>query len=124
MKIDSPLENLKESISEIEESITKGLVSKQRTLGFNSSAGAIDMLEIILHKQNLNEWFNSEKTINKKFNFDFPRKKEIMPLIMKIENIRNKLCYGKRQQESLLKEQVDNFNKLKKIFMEITEYEL
>ena len=42
MKIESHLENLKESLREIEEAITKGLLQKQRTLGFHASAGAIN----------------------------------------------------------------------------------
>jgi len=53
MKIESHLENLKESINEIGESITKDLTKKQRTLGFHTSAAAMDILEIILHKNNL-----------------------------------------------------------------------
>ena len=103
MKIDSHLENLKESIREVEEAVTKGLSTKQRTLGFHTSAAAIDILEIILHKNNLidpgfvikHEWFNSERKIEEKFPFDFQYKKEIMNLIKNIENIRNNLCLEK-----------------------------
>ncbi|MBU0930049.1 MAG: hypothetical protein KJ623_03170 [Nanoarchaeota archaeon] len=132
MKIDSHLENLKESINEINEAIERGLEAKQRSIGFHTSAGAIDMLEIILHKQKLidsgfvikHEWFNSENKIKEKFNFDFPNKIKVLDLIKKIENIRNKLCYGKRQKEDVLEELIKNFNNLKDIFMEITNYEL
>src|SRR3989344_9407085 len=103
MKIQHHLENLKESVKEIEDAITKGLLQKQRTLGFHTSAGAIDILEIILHKNNLidsgfvikHEWFNSKKRIAEKFPFDFPSKKEIIKLVTKIESTRNKLCMGK-----------------------------
>ncbi len=132
MKIENHLENLKESISEIEECIKKGLVEKQRTLGFHASAGAIDMLEVILHKKELidygfiikHEWFNSKNKIKEKFNFEFPRKVEILKLISSIENVRNKLCYGKRQSEEVLEEIVKNFNYLKEIFNEVAGYEL
>jgi len=132
MKIESHLENLKESIAEIEECVKKGLVEKQRTVGFHCSAGAIDMLEIILHKKELidtgfiikHEWFNSKNKINEKFNFDFIRKQEILDLITSIEKVRNKLCYGKRQSEDVLEHVVKNFNHLKEIFKEVTGYEL
>jgi hypothetical protein len=132
MKIESHLENLKESIREIEESISKGLISKQRTLGFHASAGAADVIEIILHKNNLidsgfivkHEWFNSKRKIEEKLNFEFPRKKEILDLVVKIEYVRNSLCYGKRQEEEKLEELVSDFNKLKEFFMEVTGYGL
>ena|SRR3989344_3033841 len=132
MKIDSHLENLKESIREVEEAVTKGLSTKQRTLGFHTSAVAIDILEIILHKNNLidpgfvikHEWFNSERKIEEKFPFDFQYKKEIMNLIKNIENIRNNLCYGKRQEDKILEKLIYDFNKLKELFKEVTGYEL
>lgn len=132
MKIESHLENLKESIREIEESITKGLSKKQRTLGFHTSAAAIDILEVILHKDNLidpgfvikHEWFNSKRKIEEKFSFDFSHKKEVIKLITDIESIRNNLCYGKRQDEKTLEKLIQDFNKLKDIFKRVTKYEL
>jgi len=132
MKIESHLENLKESIKEIEDAITEGLTKKQRTLGFHTSAAAIDILEIILHENNLidpgfvikHEWLNSKRKTSEKLHFDFPKKKEIIKLIKNIEEIRNKLCYGRRQDEEILGDLVKNFNKLKEIFLEATKYEL
>ena len=132
MKIESHIENLKESIREIEEAITKGLLQKQRTLGFHTSAAAIDILEIILHEKNLidpgfvikHEWFNSKRKIEEKFSFDFNNKKEIIKLIKNIESVRNNLCYGKRQDEEILEKLIQDFNKLKSVFKEVTEYEL
>lgn len=132
MKIEDHLENLKESVREIEDSIKEGLLQKQRTIGFHTSSGAIDILEIILHKNNLidsgfivkHEWFNSKRKITEKFYFDFPHKKEIINHITIIEGIRNKLCYGKRQKEKELEMVIYEFNKLKKLFIEVTHYEL
>jgi len=132
MKIESHLENLRESTREIEEAIRKGLLQKQRTIGFHTSAGAIDMLEIMLHKNNLvdagfvikHEWFKSKKKIAEKFHFNFSDKEEIIKLVTNIENMRNKLCYGKRVKEKELENVVQNFNKLKELFLEVTEYEL
>ena len=51
-------------------------------------------------------------------------KKEIIKLVTKIESTRNKLCYGKRVHEEELEELVKDFTVLKKIFLEVTNYEL
>ena len=132
MKIESHMDNLRESIEEINDSVSKGVESRQRTLGFHTSAGAIDMLEIILHEKNLidfgfvlkHDWFNSKRRVLEKLDFDFQKKDEIIKLMLKIENVRNKLCYGKRQEEKVLIDLIENFNSLKKIFLEETKYEL
>lgn len=132
MNVQSHLENLKESVAEIEEAVQKGLIVKQRSLGFHASAAATDMLEIVLHERNLvdpgfvakHEWLNSPKKIKEKFPFDFPRKSEILSLSAKIEAQRNKLCYGKRQGEEILVRLLADFNSLKDIFVKVTGHEL
>lgn len=132
MKIENHLENLKESIREIEEAITKGLEEKQRTLAFHASSAAADMLEIILHKNNLvdmgfifkHEWLNSKNIIKEKISFDFPKKIEIIDLMMKIEAVRNPLCYGRRREAEELILLVEDFNKLRKLFEEVSGYGL
>ena len=126
MKIESHLKNLKESLEIINECIEKGLVERQRTIGFSASAACADMLEILLHKENLidpgfiinHEWLKSKNRIKDKFPFDFPKKKEIFDLIFKIEEKRNTLCYGKPQEIEAIQQVVEDFNKLKKIFKE------
>lgn len=126
MKISDHKERLKESLILIEESIEKGLVERQRTIGFNASAAIADMLEIFLHKNSLidpgfiikHEWLKSKKSVENKFPFDFPMKKEIFALILKIEEKRNILCYGKPQKEGIILEVISNFNKVKEIFKE------
>ena len=126
MKIESHQEKLKESLNLIEESIEKGLVERQRTIGFHASAASADMLEILLHKNSLidpgfilkHEWLKSKNSINEKLHFDFPNKDEILDLILKIEEKRNTLCYGKPQKIEVIREVIDNFNKLKDLFKE------
>lgn len=124
MKVDLHLKNLKESLEVIEECIQKGIQSRQRTIGFNTSAACIDMLEILLHKKSLiepgfvikHEWLKSKTKISEKFPFDFIQKEEILNLIFKIEEKRNLLCYGKPKELKEIHEVIENFNKLKKIF--------
>ncbi|MAH47998.1 hypothetical protein CMI37_19405 [Candidatus Pacearchaeota archaeon] len=126
MKNETHLRNLNESLKLIEESIEKGLIERQRTIGFNTSAASADMLEILLHKNDLidigfiikHEWLKSKNQIKNKLPFDFPKKKEIIDLIFKIEEKRNILCYGKSQKIEIIQEVLDNFNKLKRTFKE------
>ncbi|MBI1936189.1 hypothetical protein HYS31_07150 [Candidatus Woesearchaeota archaeon] len=126
MKIETHLKNLKESNEVIEESIEKGLVERQRNIGFNTSAACADMFEILLHKKGLidpgfivkHEWFKSANKIKEKFPFDFPKKNEIIGIISKIEEKRDLLCYGKPQKIEIIKEVIENFNELKKKFKE------
>ncbi|MFH0876245.1 MAG: hypothetical protein V1859_09985 [archaeon] len=127
MKIESHLENLKESIAEIDEAIKKGITSKQRTIGFHSSAAVVDMMEIYLHKKNFitydhlikHEWFLSKKKLSEKIPYDFENKEEILNLIRSIEEKRNTLCYGRRQPEEILEKIILDFNKLKKLFISL-----
>ena len=127
MKNEEHLRNIKESINVIEESIEKGLLERQRNIGFNVSAASADILELFLHKKNLidigfsvkHEWLNSNKKIKEKFPFEFEKKDEILSLMSKIENKRNILCYGKQQKIEVIQEVIDNFNKLREKFSEI-----
>lgn len=131
MNIETHLRNLRESLEVIREGIEKGLVERQRTLGFNTSAAAADMLEAFLHKNNLidtgfaikHEWLKSKNKVNDKLPFDFPNKKEILGLIFRIEEKRNVLCYGKPQKEEVLQELLADFNALKEKFREAGFYE-
>ncbi len=126
MKIETHLKNLKESLEVIEESIERGLVERQRNIGFNTSAACADMLEILLHKKGLidfgfivkHEWLKSKNRIKEKFPFEFSGKKEIFDLIYEIEEKRDVLCYGKPQKIEIIQEVINKFNKLKKKFRE------
>jgi len=127
MKTEHHKKYLKESLTEIEESIEKGIEQKQRTIGFNTSAAAADLLEIYLHKQNLidpgfiikHEWLKSKNKIKEKLPFEFPKKKEILEIIYKIEEKRNALCYGKPQEIETLQEHIKNFKELREIMLEV-----
>ncbi|MEK6792876.1 MAG: hypothetical protein AABX96_04480 [Nanoarchaeota archaeon] len=126
MKIEYHKDRLKESLKVIGESIEKGLLERQRNIGFNTSAASADMLEIFLHKKSLidsgfivkHEWLKSKNSINEKFPFDFTKKNEIFEIILKIEEKRNVLCYGTNQKEESIRQVIENFNKLKSIFKE------
>ena len=127
MKFKDHQERLKESLEVIEDCIEKGVVERQRTIGFNISAASADMLEMLLHKNNLidpgfvikHDWFNSERKVGEKLDFDFPNKKGIIKLMCAIEFKRNILCYGKTQKSEVLEEAIHDFTALKNIFKEL-----
>ena len=127
MNIDKHLERLKENLEVLDEAITKEIVKRQRTIGFNTSAAATDMLEIFLHKNNLidpgfvlkHEWFKANNKIKEKLPFDFDRKQEILELMHKIEEKRDALCYGIPKKEEDVKEVISKFHTLKKLLIEL-----
>ena len=100
MNIEKHYERLKESLEVLDESISKDIVKRQRTIGFNCSAASADMFEIYLHENDLvdprfvvkHEWFKSKNKIKEKFPFDFQNKNNILKLIEEIEEKRNALC--------------------------------
>jgi len=124
MKIDDHYKRLNESLEVIKDSIEKGLIERQRTIGFSASAACADMLEIFLHKKGLidpgfiikHEWFKSKKKIEEKFPFDFQEKEKILSLIYRIEEKRNVLCYGKPQKEEFIRKLIEDFRELEKEF--------
>jgi len=126
MKEETHQKNLQESLAVIRESIEKGLLERQRNIGFNTSAACADMLEILLHKKHLidpgfiikHEWLKSKNRIKEKLSFEFPKKTEILNSIYEIEEKRNLLCYGKPQKIETIQEVINTFNKLKKLFKE------
>ena len=126
MKPEKHIEIIKESLEVIRDSMRKGLVSRQTTIGFHTSHAAAQLLELFLHSKNLfslsaklnHKWFKSIKKIEDKLSFNFPRKDEIIRLIYVIEKRRDDLCYGKRVNEKIIKEQIEMFYKLKRIFEE------
>ena len=126
MNIEKHLERLKESIEVVDESITKGIIKRQKTIGFSISAASADMLEIFLHKNKLidpgfvvkHEWFKAKNKIKDKFSFDFGDKDKILELMYFIEERRDSLCYGTPKTESFIKEAITKFNELKTLFKE------
>ncbi len=124
MNVDKHYERLKESLEVLDDCISKDIVKRQRTIGFNCSAAASDMLEIYLHKKDLidpgfvvkHEWLKSKNKINDKFPFDFENKEQILALMLRIEEKRNDLCYGSPKKEEDVRDIILRFNKLKQLF--------
>ena len=126
MRTSEHIRNIRESLEEIEEAIELGLERRQRSLGFHISVCATELVELYLHKLNLLEEgrvlkhtdFSSIRRAKEVLHFDFPRKEEIIPILVEIEKRRNILCYGKRRKKKELEEYLKLFLKIKKIMEE------
>ena len=124
MKIEDHLRNINESLDVINESIQKGILERQRNIGFNASVASVEMLEVFLRKNNLinpgsiikHDWFASERKANEKLPFDFPEKEKITRILIDIENKRSLLCYGKPQETETIESVISSFNKIKSLF--------
>ena len=123
---------IKEHMEEIEGAIAVGIERKPVTIGLHTSACAIELLELYLHKEGKipigkvvkHDWFKKplpeqkvEPLIERKLKVDFLAKKEIYSLIYKIEENRSNLVYGRASKEQI-ETVISSFNKLKEILIE------
>lgn len=123
---------IKEHFQEINDAIDEGIENKPITLGFHTSACAIELLEAYLHKLNLisagktikHNWFERPKPgqktiplIERKLAVNFPDKDKIYGFIYNIEEHRNNLVYGKPSLP-LIKATLENFIELKRRLLE------
>ena len=101
---------IREGFSVIQWAVNQGIENKQTTIGFHASLIAVNMLELYLHEKNIlkvdyllkHEWFKSKNKVKEKLNFDFEGKEKILNLLFKLEEKRNTLCYGKKQNTELI----------------------
>ena len=91
---------IRESLEEIREAVQKGVMDRQRTIGFHCSVAAADMLELFLHEQNLidpgatvkHDFFASRRKVEERLPPEFPRRSELIDLMLELEGSRNLLC--------------------------------
>ncbi len=123
MKIEDHLRNINESLESIKFSVDKGIENHQRNIGFNCSLAAVEMLEVYLHTLELinpgtiikHDWFKSSRLVNLRIPFDFPQKEKIVSLLIKMEERRNTLCYGKRQPLDIIDTYFNQYLEIKSI---------
>lgn len=127
------LAKIKEHLQELKDAVALGIENRPATIGFHTSACAIDFLESYLHKtgkipigmQVKHEWFKRPKSGQKimplaerNVKADFQYKTQILDLLYTIEENRNKLIYG-HATISEIKHTLETFKNLKKIFIEL-----
>lgn len=122
--IDEHKETVKEYIDDINEKIRLNLLlDRQKIIGFASSEAATNLFSILLHSKNLIEpsfsinhrFFSSIKIAEKRFTFEFPQKNKILDLLVKQEEYRYKLCYGKKKNLELVNSAIKNLFELKEL---------
>ncbi len=125
--IEEHKEIVKEYLDDINEKIRAGLVAdRQKIIGFAASEAATNLFAVYLHSKNLIEpafsvnhrFFSSEKIAEKKFNIDFPNKKNLIGLLVKQKDYRNKLCYGKKKNSEIVDSAIKNLFEIKEIIDE------
>ena len=127
MHIESHKRAYEESMRSIRCSIQEGPDKNQRSIGFNCSAAAVDLLEIYLHQEGLlglgatikHDWFTSIRRAEEKVKLEFPKKKQVLGLIVKLEEKRNLLVYGKQQSRPFIEEYIELFNNIQETFEEL-----
>ena len=124
MNIEGHRRAIRESIEEIKDAVQKGVMERQRTIGFHCSVAAADMLEIFLHEQNLidpgttikHEFFASARKAEERISMEFKEKETIIGLMVELESKRNALCYGRPQPKENIEQYLLTFTKLRRIF--------
>ncbi len=128
---------ISEHLEELNDAIRIGIYQRPATIGFHTTACAIDLLEIYLHKKELidigkvvkHDWFKRPKEeqkidplIERKLPVNFQEKDKIYNLFYILENNRDVLIYGspKKEQVDLV---LETFKKLKEILVEKIEAE-
>lgn len=115
---------VKEFIDDLNEKIKAGLLTeRQKIIGFSASEAATNLFAILLHYKsiiepsfNLNHrFFASKRIAEKKFDFDIPHKNKLLDLLVKQEDYRNKLCYGKDKSSEIVNSAVKNLFEIKKL---------
>lgn len=115
---------VKELLDDINEKIRADLlVERQKIIGFTTSEASTNIFAIFLHKNNLispgfnvnHRFFMSNRKAEEIFNFDFQKKKKILDLLIKQEDLRNKLCYGREKEKIVAESAIKNLFMLKGI---------
>lgn len=116
--------NIKHLFDDINEKIRAHLlVERQKIIGFVASEAATNLLEYYLHKKEVissgfqvnHNHFASEKRAERTLEFEFSHKKEIIALMVKQEELRDFLCYGKEKSVEKVQEAITNAQKLKQV---------
>lgn len=120
---------IKEHMLVLKEAIAAGVEYRPATIGFHTTACAIDLIELYLHKagkiaigsQIKHSWFKRPHAGQKimplaerNIKVEFPHKKEIIELLYSLEEKRNKLVYGSSPVTEI-KETVEIFKKYKNL---------
>jgi len=105
---------------------------RQKLVGFAVSEAAANLLEYFLHQKQVispgfrvnHNYFASEKKAERMLDFEFPSKPEMISLMVKIEEFRDQLCYGKQKKVSLVEEDLSFLQQLRELISKESGEEL
>lgn len=122
--IDEHKKIVKEFLDDINEKIKAELLTeRQKIIGFSASEAATNLFAILLHSKSIIEpsfslnhrFFASKRIAEKKFDFNIPNKNKLLELLVKQEDYRNKLCYGRDKNSEIVNSAVKNLFEIKKL---------
>lgn len=127
----------KKAVKELEDDIQEKirlhlLPERQKIIGFAVSEASVNCFALLLHRKRLisegfsvnHRWFASIERAKEKFPFDFPHKKELLELLVREDQLRERLCYGRTKSSEEAEEAIKTFFEIKKIVKEETGDEL
>ncbi len=87
---------------------------------------------LLLHKKNLilegfnvnHRWFASIERAKEKFPFEFPHKMDLLELLVKEDQLRERLCYGRAKSADEVEDAIKTFFEIKRIVREETKEDL
>lgn len=115
---------VKELEADIQEKIRLHLIpERQKIIGFAVSEASVNCLALLLHKKKLisegfsvnHRWFASIERAKEKFPFDFPHKKELLELLVREDQLRERLCYGRTRSAGEAEEAIKTFFEIKRL---------
>lgn len=115
---------IREFLDDINEKIKANLLTeRQKIVGFSASEAATNLFALLLHYKRFIEpsysvnhrFFASKKIAGKIFNFDFANKEKLIELLIKQEEFRNKLCYGRDKNAEIVSGAIKNLFEIKKL---------
>ena len=124
VSIEAHKESVRVLIEDIKEKLRAEIaVERQKLIGFSCSEASCDLLVVLLHKKNLinpgfninHRFFSSIKTAEVRFNFEFPSKNKLISLLVKQEEYRDILCYGKPKRKEPVIKCIENLFEIKRI---------
>ncbi len=126
--IEEHVKSAKALLKDVEDKVRLGtIVEAQKLVGFACSEASCDLFALMLHKKSLitpgynvnHRFFASDKIANKRFGYDFPHKRDLLRLLVKQEDFREKLCYGRQRKKDDVEQCIKNAHKIKDIIEEI-----
>ncbi len=127
--VDVHKQKIKEHLRQLRDAVDEGMEQNPITIGLHTSLGAVQFLELYLHKKKListgkmikHNWFERPKLgqkipplIERKLPVHFEDQETVYELMYTIEEVRDNLVYGKSTL-SQIKQALENFLQLQEL---------